>query len=214
VAEARRQLASDGASGLSLRAVARELGMAPSAVYRYFSSRDDLLTALIVEGYDAVGQIAEEAAATGAGAAERWRAVCRAVRRWALGHPQEYALLYGSPVPGYEAPHHTVGSASRFTIVMARLLVEAHQAGELTTSEGPPLPPPMAAEAARVARTATPDVPIGNVAAALVAWSLLFGQINFEVFGRFEGVIEDPEVLFEHAVTVMTTLVGLCPPAT
>ena len=77
---ARAQLATVGAAGLSLRAVARELGMVSSAVYRYFPSRDDLLTRLIIEGYDAVGAAAEQADDPAMPPAERWLAVCRAVR--------------------------------------------------------------------------------------------------------------------------------------
>ena len=108
---ARGQLATEGAGGLSLRAVARELGMVSSAIYRYFPSRDDLLTALIIDGYNAIGEAAEQAdAGCPAGDfAGRWRAVCQAIRDWALAHPHEYALVYGSPVPGYQAPEQTIG---------------------------------------------------------------------------------------------------------
>ena len=110
---ARRHLASDGAAALSLRAVARELGMASSAVYRYFPSRDDLLTALIIDAYDALGEAAEKADAERprADLLGRWQAACAAVRAWALDHPHEYALVYGSPVPGYAAPEATIGPA-------------------------------------------------------------------------------------------------------
>src|SRR5581483_3231935 len=92
---ARRQLAAVGADGLSLRAVARELGMVSSALYRYFPSRDDLLTALIIDAYDSLGEAAEAADAESADAApaQRWVAVCEAVRAWALAHPHEYALI-------------------------------------------------------------------------------------------------------------------------
>jgi AcrR family transcriptional regulator len=113
--EARRQLAAHGAQGLSLRAVARELGMVSSALYRYFPSRDELLTALIIDAYDALGDTAE-AADAGQPPADirgRWEATCRAVRDWALAHPHEYALIYGSPVPGYRAPQATVAPATR-----------------------------------------------------------------------------------------------------
>ena len=99
VTEARRQLAETGAGALSLRAVARELGMASSAMYRYFKSRDELLTALIVEAYDAIGDAVEAAEATCErnDFAGRWRACCHGVRAWALEQPHEYALIYGSP---------------------------------------------------------------------------------------------------------------------
>src|SRR5579875_3826393 len=86
--EARRQLAAAGASGLSLRAVARELGMVSSALYRYYPSRDDLLTALIIDAYDAVGDAAEAAIASAAPgpARQRWTAACHAIRDWARSH--------------------------------------------------------------------------------------------------------------------------------
>src|ERR1017187_2204138 len=106
--EARRQLAAEGAQRLSLRAVARELGMASSALYRYFSSRDDLLTALIIAAYDAIGE--------------------SAVRGWAITHPNEYALIYGSPVPGYSAPEETIAPASRMAALLGCLLSDAWSA--------------------------------------------------------------------------------------
>src|SRR5450759_3714788 len=125
-AEARRQLAAEGAQRLSLRAVARELGMASSALYRYFPSRDDLLTALIIDAYDAIGESAERsgAALRAADIRGRWRACCHAVRDWALAHPHEYALIYGSPVPGYQAPPETVASAIRVSAVLGGLLAD------------------------------------------------------------------------------------------
>src|SRR6204780_4082549 len=94
--EARRQLAATGANGLSLRAVARELGMVSSALYRYYPSRDDLLTALIIDAYNAIGEAAETAIASAvpggdAGPARaRWIAACHAIRDWARSRPHEY----------------------------------------------------------------------------------------------------------------------------
>src|SRR5215475_12626511 len=128
---ARRQLATDGAAGLSLRAVAREMGMVSSAIYRYFPSRDDLLTTLIIDGYNAVGAAVEkaEAACPPEDYADRWLAGCRAVREWALAHPHEYALVYGSPVPGYQAPERTIEPASRAAAVFGKIISEAYRAG-------------------------------------------------------------------------------------
>ena len=124
LAAARRHLATDGASGLSLRAIARELGVSSSAVYGYVASRDELLTRLIVTAYDALGSAAEiqEAAVDREDLAGRWAAACGAVRGWALANPNEYALIYGTPVPGYIAPTVTIAPAARVSSVLLGIL--------------------------------------------------------------------------------------------
>lgn len=106
VASARRQLAEIGPAALSVRAVTRDLGMASSAVYRYFPSRDELLTELLVVIYGELAERLHEADADLArdDLAGRWRTLGRTLRGWALDAPHEYAFLYGSPVPGYAAP--------------------------------------------------------------------------------------------------------------
>ncbi len=127
VAAASRQLGTVGAAGLSLRAIARELGMVSSALYRYFASRDELLTALIIEAYDDLGAVAERSIARSRGDAPlaRWVEAASAVRRWALDHPQEYALLYGSPVPGYAAPADTIVPGTRVTRALIQIVHDA-----------------------------------------------------------------------------------------
>jgi AcrR family transcriptional regulator len=210
LAVARNQMATQGAATLSLRAVARELGMVSSAIYRYFPSRDELLTALIVDGYDAMGEVAERAAASAKGGpAATFRVVCHAVRTWALEHPQEYALLYGSPVPGYEAPGFTVGPASRVPSVLARVVVELNESGELAEPEGAPLSKGMAAEARAIRDAVMPGVALPIVARALAVWVLLFGQLNFEVFGRFDMKSSNPEAMFDYVIALMGSIVGI-----
>ncbi|MFJ8976871.1 TetR/AcrR family transcriptional regulator [Streptomyces sp. NPDC102282] len=208
--EARKQLAAEGAAKLSLRAVARELGMVSSALYRYFPSRDDLLTALIVDAYDAVGEVAEAAGAKGEARpgpdAARWTAVACAVRDWALAHPHEYALIYGSPVPGYTAPQDTVGPASRVGLVLIGLVRDAHRAEGLAV---PALDHGLRSEAARLAADLAPDLPPAVVAALVAAWAQLFGLISFELFGQFNRVVEAREQLFRHAVHELGRSVGL-----
>jgi AcrR family transcriptional regulator len=205
---ARRQLAVDGAAGLSLRAVARELGMASSAMYRYFKSLDELITALIVDAYDAMGDVADHAVSTPGSAVGRFREVCRSVRAWSLDHPNEYALLYGSPVPGYEAPWLTVGPASRVVHTLGSLVVEGISRGEVTVTDLPPVPRSLAAQVKELGQVTMPDAPLWIVARATQVWALLFGQINFEVFGRLDDVVQDPEVMFEFTITTMAELVG------
>ncbi|MGW8064332.1 TetR/AcrR family transcriptional regulator [Streptomyces ziwulingensis] len=205
---ARAQLAAEGAAKLSLRAVARELGMASSALYRYFPSRDDLLTALIIDAYDSLGAAAEEACAApaGAGPARRWTVVCEAVREWALAHPHEYALIYGSPVPGYKAPDDTVPAAARVGHVFIGIMRDAHRGRGLAKQA---LPAGLRPEARRMAADLAPDLPPESVAALVTAWAELFGLVGFEVFGQFHRVVEDREAFFRHAAERLANAVGL-----
>ena len=210
--EARRQLATEGAAGLSLRAVARELGMVSSAIYRYFPSRDDLLTALIIDGYDAVGAAVEKAdrGCPRQDYGGRWLAACRAVRDWALAHPHEYALVYGSPVPGYRAPEQTIGPATRVAAVLGAIISEANQAGALDPPAGTPAAPgSFAPDAAGLRDSVLPDVPDDAVARSIATWASLFGLVSFELFGQFENVITDRAAFFDHAAASLGRLVGL-----
>jgi AcrR family transcriptional regulator len=210
--EARRQLAQDGAAALSLRAVARRLGMVSSALYRYFASRDELLTALIVDAYDAVGEAAERADRSLAAEdiSRRWHAVASAIRSWALANPHEYALLYGSPVPGYAAPALTIGPASRVTLVLAGIVADAARFGMLL--EAPPrsaLGPALRTEAGQIAATAMPGVGPMATIRAVIAWTMLFGIVSFEVFGHLKGVIQSLDATFDVAVEEIAAFVGL-----
>jgi AcrR family transcriptional regulator len=219
--EARRQLAATGADGLSLRAVAKELGMVSSALYRYYPSRDDLLTALIIDAYNALGAAAEQAIAGPGPARERLIAACHAVRDWARSNPQEYALVYGSPVPGYRAPEATIGPASRVPLAFAGIVRDAQAAGELAAPrEAPPVTGVLADQAATLsevlstaAAPAAPGAPAGvppdALVRAVIAWAQLFGMISFELFGQFVGSFEPADALFGYAVAQLTAFVGL-----
>jgi AcrR family transcriptional regulator len=169
--------------------------MASSAVYRYFPSRDDLLTTLIVDAYDALGAAAEAAdASSGPGVRTRWLAVCRAVREWALAHPHEYALVYGTPVPGYAAPESTIGPAGRVGVVLGRIAADGAAAGEIDTGEGTGddgLVPGVAEQL---------GLPPALGASAVFAWTALFGLISFELFGHTHNVVNDHEHYFSTAV--------------
>jgi len=199
---ARRHLASEGAAGLSLRAVARELGMASSAVYRYYPSRDDLLTALIVDAYDSLGTAVEETHGRVArdDLRGRLRAVCRAARAWALAHPHEYALVYGSPVPGYAAPKATIGPASRVGEVLCWIVADSDRG---TDRQGDTLLSPGIAE--RMSLSDDSDL----AARAIVVWTSLFGLVSFEMFGHTNNVVADHEAFFDRAVEQWADTLGL-----
>ncbi|MET9247197.1 TetR/AcrR family transcriptional regulator [Nonomuraea sp. NPDC003709] len=206
---ARRQLATDGAGGLSLRAVAREMGMVSSAIYRYFPSRDDLLTALIIDGYNALGESVERADAECRqdDYLRRWMTACHAVRDWALAHPHEYALLYGSPVPGYQAPQDTVPARIRDVTVLGRIVSDAWAAGAVQALPGE-APRELAPEAAAI-RGLMPGVPDDVLWRGLSAWTTLYGWVNFEVFGQFNNTIENRRAAFEHSMRLAASAIGL-----
>ncbi|GAA0480086.1 TetR/AcrR family transcriptional regulator [Streptomyces olivaceiscleroticus] len=235
--EARQQLAAEGAAKLSLRAVARELGMVSSALYRYFPSRDDLLTALILDAYNALGQAAETAlaavdtqagtgrggggggragggsAAAGAPPAARWSAVCHAVREWALAHPHEYALLYGSPVPGYHAPDATAEPAGRVARALLEVVRDAYTAGTLR-EPADPLPDAVVGNMLALAAELDVELPAAVTARLVSAWAQLFGLVGFEIFGQFNRVIDAREEFFEQSALQLARSVGLPVPTT
>ncbi|KDN20138.1 TetR/AcrR family transcriptional regulator [Amycolatopsis rifamycinica] len=201
---ARRRLAEEGAN-LSLRAVARDMDLVPSALYRYFPSRDALLTALIIEAYQGLGEAAEAAEAVVArdDLRGRWLAVCRAVRDWALAHPAEYGLLYGNPVPGYAAPPETVAPASMVVLLLAAVV------GDAPGPPGRPLPGPVHADLRRLIEEQGSDLPEECLDRALLAWTHLFGQLNFEVFHRLDDMIGARAEYFEHHMALLADLAGL-----
>lgn len=207
---ARRHLAEQGAN-LSLRAVARDLGMVSSAIYRYFPSRDDLLTALIIDAYNALGEAVENAerALPRPEFTGRFLATCHAVRDWALAHPHEYALIYGSPVPGYRAPTDTVPAATRTAGVLGGILRDAAGAGVLTGRNDGPLPAPVDADLTRIAESLGTAVPRPALARGLGAWVQLFGTVSFELFGQFANTIADRTAFFDHQMRAQAAHIGL-----
>ncbi|MDE3206987.1 MAG: TetR/AcrR family transcriptional regulator [Acidobacteriota bacterium] len=205
---ARDELAEVGPSALSLRSVARRLGMVPSALYRYFPSRDALLTALILEAYEGVGETAHAAVGEAAGSPlERWRALCRAVRSWGHLHPQQWALIYGSPVPGYAAPEATVPAALRITDAVAGILRDAPGARPPEVV-APPAPfPDEVVEPIRQALLPGRDT--ATVTAAVLAWTSLVGMVSLELFGHYKGGSTDFEALFGYAMDLAGRAAGL-----
>ncbi|HLL67965.1 MAG TPA: TetR/AcrR family transcriptional regulator [Micromonosporaceae bacterium] len=207
---ARRHLAVDGAN-LSLRAVARDLGMVSSAIYRYFPSRDELLTALIVDAYDALGDAAERADAENnrSDLLGRWLACCHGVRGWAVAQPHEYALIYGSPVPGYRAPADTVVPATRPVRVMAAILADGVATGTLRSAPGDRLPRSVRDEFTVIRDAVAPGVPETILARGVTAWIQLFGTVSFEVFGQFNNTVVDRQAFFDHQMRTMAVQMGL-----
>lgn len=203
----REHLGSHGAAALSLRAVARELGLSSSAVYRYVDSRDELLTRLIVAAYDAMADHVEAALAglpRRASASRRFRTLSQATREWALASPHEFALIYGSPVPNYHAPaERTEPAGTR----VPNLLV-----GLLNQIDGPHAPSRRDARAMATLLT-FPAYQAAGISAATVrrgmtAWTLVLGTVTAEVFEQFGAdTISDWDAYFEAVVDTALAIV-------
>lgn len=137
-------------------------------------------------------------------------AICRAVRGWAVAEPHEYALVFGSPVPGYAAPVDTVPAATRAPNALLNLLGDAEAAGPLDPP-GPEVAMPAAVRAELVgfARAAGLDIPAPALARGFMGWQLLFGAISFELFGHLHNVIDDTEAFFDHEMERLARYIGL-----
>lgn len=181
------QLAQVGAAALSVREIARGLGVASSAIYRHVADRDALLTLLIVDAYEdlAAAALAARDGAASDDSAARLSALARAMRRWATTNPARWALAYGSPVPGYAAPaEQTTPPGTRVMaafvglLAAGRAVVDASEAG---VSQG--LTGDLLVGARELGIEFTPD-PAGAAlaATAVEAWTGLIGLINAEVF--------------------------------
>ena len=226
LAVAGAHVARDGAGSLSLRSIARDLGMAPSALYRYFDGRDALVTALILTAYEALAGEAERAAdqaettetaeTKGTGAqggpardAERWLAVPRALRHWALEHPHLWGLIFGTPIPGYEAPQDTVAPYARVAAALVRPLVAAEEGGRLARDHDPAVSEGLRAAVMPVSEGLLPGLPVEKVVLVVQAWTTLIGTISLEVFGHWRATVLEPELLFDASLRQLGESLGL-----
>jgi AcrR family transcriptional regulator len=198
--------------GLSLRGVARQLEMAPSALYRYFASRDELLTELIVDAYHSLADAMESAVARAADDLERWMAAMHAMRRWAFERPHEWALLYGSPVPGYHAPERTVPAAVRIPLVFSGIVEAAAAAGHLSEGSDPQPSAQACAGVALIGEALPTTLSAAVIVRVLVGWEQVAGAISLELFGHFSGGLSDPDAVFQHVAYATAIRNGL-PPA-
>jgi AcrR family transcriptional regulator len=200
----REHLSTHGAAQLSLRAIAREMGIASSAVYRYVPSRDDLLTLLLVEAYNDLAASVEKALGGGADPRADIGRGALAMRSWAVVDPARWALLYGSPVPGYAAPAgQTVGPGTRAVRAFLQTL-DAAQRGGLLRADLPTPDDPLVPELVAVAADFDLELSDAAVLAATALWATIIGAISLEVFGQYgSDSFGRPEVLFTGQIDLV-----------
>ncbi|MDI9893226.1 TetR/AcrR family transcriptional regulator [Rhodococcus sp. IEGM 1381] len=203
---ASRQILEGGAGALSLREIAKEMGLVSSAIYRYVPSRDALLTDLISDAYNRLGSAAEAADAElpRDDLSGRWRALAGSLRDWARAHPADYGLVYGPPLTGYLAPPQTYAPAQRWLEIMIDVLARA-------ASDAPdPIDPTLCAQLDVLRERRSPSSSIGAIAAGLAAWTQLHGLVAMEIHGQIAFVLpDDGGHLFGHCVEKQIRELGL-----
>jgi AcrR family transcriptional regulator len=206
----RRHLLTHGPAGLSLRAVAREVGMVSSAVYRYVASRDELLTLLLVDAYSDLADAVDRARAA-ASPPSSWRddigAIAHAVRDWALEHPARWALLYGSPVPGYHAPaEQTVAPGTRVVRVFFEAVADGITAGDIASTNNLAAQP-LSSDYGRVREEFGFDGDDAVVAKCFLLWAAVVGAISLEVFGGYGAdTLTQPRAVFDAQLGLLLEL--------
>lgn len=200
---ARAQMAERGAAGLSLREVARQMGLSSAAIYRYFANRDDLVTALIVDAFTDLGGALDDAdaALSPDDLFGRFVALAVAYRGWALAHPGDYALIFGTPIPGYHAPPEiTQAAAQRGMGRFVEVALTAHRQGRGRRGPG-------AGEARSDPNVR--DLPPDVRAMALASWGQMHGLVSLELFGHLDSLGVDPAALYRNEVVAMAEREGL-----
>jgi AcrR family transcriptional regulator len=207
-----KQIGEMGAASLSLRGIAREMGMTAPALYRYYKDRDALVTALLIDAFTAFGHALEAGRDTCSldDHAGRFRAMCKAYFTWAAENPQRYALLFGTPIPGYLFADELGPVAQRSFLVLQGVLGEAHVAekitGELTTLR---LPSRLKSKYETLRKMGMPNTPLVTHL-ALSVWSMMHGITSLYLHHYLGGFLqENVEAFVDFEIEKIARLLGL-----
>lgn len=210
---ARQLMAEKGTAGLSIRAIAREMGMTAPALYHYFASLNDLITALILDAFNQLADTLESAAVNPvlSSVAERLTAVANANRQWALAHPIDFQLIYGNPIPNYEQPtDKTYPPARRSFQVTAGLFVEAMENGEINLPvRYRELPAVIEESLQQLTLVDGHDLPPPALYLAATAWAKIHGHVMLELFDLIQPVIADVDAFFAYETRNFLQQTGL-----
>jgi len=210
-------MASGGPGAITLRAIAREMGMTANAIYGYFATRDDLLTALVEDVYTELADTLESArdALPETDPAGRILAWAQAFRDWSLGHPQGFRLIYGDPVPGYQPPEGGAapGAEHRVCAGLTGLAAGAWpQAKDRYTDESFEWAD-FDEKLVREVQAEFPGLPPAAVALALRIWGHLHGLVSLEVLGHLRAQTTNPAKLYRNEIARLISSLGLTPPS-
>jgi AcrR family transcriptional regulator len=194
-----RQLAEGGPQAVSVNAIAKELGVSGPALYRYFASRGALLTELIVDAYDDLADTLAGAvdAASDHGPRGRLRAFARGYRGWALAAPHRYRLLFGPPLPGYDAHAERLVDAAQRSMTTLLDIARDLPAGDSPAPPSPALARQLDTWSRRRGVGADPGVALRAVA----IWARLHGLVSLEIAGNFDAMGLDAWQLIEREIS-------------
>ncbi|MFD9321204.1 TetR/AcrR family transcriptional regulator [Streptomyces sp. NPDC060053] len=187
------QIATAGASALSLNAIAKQMGMSGPALYRYFAGRDELITELVRDAYRSLADAFRTTSAAGAGLP----GLAHTLRDWALADPQRYFLVYGTPVPGYHAPDDV-------TVIASEIMTALLDACADLPADGPATPLAAHLEGLGDRWANGHPAPPAALQRALTCWTRLHGVLSLELAGHFTGMGFDPTQLFTAELTTLT----------
>lgn len=211
---ARQQMATNGTAGISLRGIARELGMTAPALYNYFPRLDNLVTALIVDAFNGLADSVDEAVQSAEQPAQQLKLAMNAYRNWALAHPADFQLIYGNPIPNYEAPSEvTTPLAARPLETFYRCLAAAYQAGELSIPEAYiEVPPHITEHVGSFLWVSFPELremPMSIFYLTIVGWARMHGVVMLEIFEHIGPTIGDVDTFFNLEIDIFLKNLGL-----
>lgn len=197
------QIAARGAPSLSMRGLAREIGMSPAGLYRYFDGRDALLTELVADAYNDLARAVEDAISA-AGPSPRQRLIHGAVayREWALEDPNRFLLIFGTPIPGYRAPEDGPTVAAMRRVGMAFFSVAAYAFVRDAIAFPPIERGPTHEEQAMADEISSlaPGFPVEAVPALIGVWARWHGLVTLEVVGQIDWLYPDAAGFYRSEV--------------
>lgn len=197
-----KQIAKFGAPTLSLRAIARELKITAPAIYNYFRDRDALVTALVIDAYTSLGdwQVEARNAIPEGQLVEGLRAIGMAYRRWALTHPQRYLLIFGTPIPGYEAPMPEVlPSAARSLSALVSVIDALRVNGRLQAADFPQIKKGHEQQF-EIWKSYAGNHDILSLSVAMIVWSRVHGLVSLEIAGDMPPFGVDGAALYRYEI--------------
>ena len=219
---ARRLLVQSGPEAVTLRAIAREMGMTAPGLYRYFDSHEELLRHVCADIFTELGEgirQAIEAAAVPAGASDqvtakltiKMVAACREFRRWSLNHQAEFGLLFGIPLPGLDDGRYDIADecALAFAGTFFTLFLELWTRVPFPVPDAADIDPGLRDQLGRYRDLLGSDIPVGAVLTFLRCWTVLYGAVAMEVFGHMRFALSDPAPMFEITLGDLAALIGL-----